>query len=86
MLDKIDGNYKGFDYELVPVDGDKIMLLDYDPDDTFSMIWIEEDMIKSTDEEMLRKYLSNQGYDDILMRVEKFHPCLHHFIVDLTAA
>jgi hypothetical protein len=80
MIEKVDGYIKKFPYELMDVDGETVMLLEYDDE---SMIWVEFDKIKSNDEELLRSYMKKYGYHDISFSVDRLSPGLHHLVMEI---
>lgn len=73
--------YKGFKGEKILDEGKKLIVLS--GEDTDDVVWIEDDEIRATNIDTLRKTLSEYNISDAKIREEKFHPGLIHYIVKI---
>jgi len=73
--------YKGFKGEKIMDDGKELIVLS--GNDLDEIVWIEDDEIRATDIDELKKTLKKYDIFNKKIREEKFHPKLIHYIVDI---
>jgi hypothetical protein len=73
--------YKGFKGEKILDNGKELIVLS--GEDIDEIVWIEDDEIRATDIDKLKKTLTKYNITDKKIREEKLHPGLLHYIVDI---
>jgi len=73
--------YKGFKGEKIVDDGKELIVLaGEDPED---VVWIEDDEIRATNMEPLKKILLKYELSNVTIKEEHLSPGLTHYIVDI---
>lgn len=73
--------YKGFKGEKIFDDGKELILLA--GEELEDIVWIEDDEIRATNLESLKKILLEYKISNVDIKEEKFHPGLTHYLIDI---